>query len=262
LKNEAGDEIKEATPGMAVEIDGWREQPAAGSEVLEAPNEQKAKDIIDYRLEKSETQKLSQDMAAINETRRETLEKRRREASEEESLPADDEPTGPKPIHFIVKADVSGSVEAVMNSVSAIGNNEVYANVLRSGVGTITEFDIQHAQTANGHIVSFNVPVDPAMSRMAELNGVKILDYKIIYELIDAVKAELSEHLPPSVSRRVTGEAEISQIFDITIKGRETTAIAGCKVRNGTINRNKKVRVLRGEEIVYDGKLRFSLFTI
>ncbi|GAD93305.1 elongation factor Tu [Paecilomyces variotii No. 5] len=255
LKNEAGVEIKEATPGMPVEIDGWKEQPAAGSEVLGAPNEQKAKDVVEYRQEKSETQKLGQDMAAINESRREMLEKRRREAAEEEgdSRSADDESSGPKPIHFIVKADVSGSVEAVMNSVSAIGNNEVYANVLRSGVGGITEFDIQHAQTANGHIVSFNVPVDPSISRMAESSGVKILDHNIIYELIDSVKAELSEHLPPTVSRRVTGEAEISQIFDITIKGRETTSIAGCKVRNGTINRNKKVRVLRGQDIIYDG---------
>ncbi|KAJ9411157.1 hypothetical protein DTO045G8_789 [Paecilomyces variotii] len=257
LKNEAGVEIKEATPGMPVEIDGWKEQPAAGSEVLGAPNEQKAKDVVEYRLEKSETQKLGQDMAAINESRREMLEKRRREAAEEEgeSPSAADESSGPKPIHFIVKADVSGSVEAVMNSVAAIGNNEVFAHVLRSGVGTITEFDIQHAQTANGHIVSFNVPVDPSISRMAESNGVKILDHNIIYELIDAVKAELSEHLPPTVSRRVTGEAEISQIFDITIKGRETSAIAGCKVRNGTINRNKKVRVLRGQDIIYDGSL-------
>lgn len=254
LKNEAGVTIKEAPPGTPVEIDGWKEQPAAGSEVLQAHSEQKAKDVVEYRLERSETQKLSQDMAAINVARRETLEKRQREASEEDEPLQDEEAqSGPKPVNFLIKADVAGSVEAVVNSVSAVGNNEVYANILRSGVGPVGPFDIQHAATANAHIISFNMPIDPAMSRKAEISHVKIMDHRIIYELIDDVKAKMSEHLAPSVTQRVTGEAEIGQIFNITVKGRETTAIAGCKVRNGVISRSKKVRVLRGQEVIYDG---------
>ncbi|RAO64198.1 uncharacterized protein BHQ10_000210 [Talaromyces amestolkiae] len=254
LKNEAGALIKEATPGMPVEIDGWREQPEAGSEVLQAASEQRAKDVVDYRLERSDIKKLGQDTTAINVSRKETLEQRRR-SSDDESAEDTETPTGPKQINFIVKADVSGSVEAVVNSVSGIGNNEVLAHILRSGVGQVTEFDIKHAATSEASIVNFNSAVDPMISRMAEAQGVSLMNHNIIYELIDDVKAKLSEHLPPNITYRVTGEAEITQQFEITIKGRNKTLIAGCKVRNGVISRGKKVRVLRDKEIIYEGSL-------
>lgn len=259
LRNEAGVTIEEATPGMPVEIDGWREQPTAGTELLQAPSEQRAKDVVDYRLERTETQKLGEDATAINESRREVLEKRRQQEAEEngEAGQVEQAVSGPKPVNFIVKADVDGSSEAVLNSITAIGNNEVYANVLRSAVGSVWEFDIEHAASAQGHIISFNQPVEPAMLRMAESRGVKIMDHNIIYKLIDDVKDSLSEHLAPSVSQRVTGEAEISQVFEITIK-RQKIFIAGCKVRNGMMQRARKVRVFRGQDIIYDG--RYYLF--
>ncbi|THC98346.1 hypothetical protein EYZ11_002207 [Aspergillus tanneri] len=257
LRNEAGTAIPEATPGMPVEIDGWREQPSAGSEILQTVDEQHAKEVVEYRQDKLETHKLGQDTVAINEARRELLERRRQEGSqgEQQGQESRQDASGPQPVHFIIKADVGGSAEAVLNSVTAIGNNEVYAHVLRSGVGPVGEFDIEHAATANGHVISFNMPIDPAMFRMAEARGVRIMDYNIIYKLIDEVKATLSDKLAPSVSHRVTGEAEISQIFEITLKGREKTSIAGCRVRNGVINRARKVRVLRGQETIYDGSI-------
>ncbi|KAI2717592.1 hypothetical protein CBS147332_4472 [Penicillium roqueforti] len=254
LRNQAGVTISEATPGMPVEIDGWREQPGAGTELLQAPTEQKAKDVVDYRLERSDTQKMGVDMIAINEARRELVEKRRREREEEETT-QDVEPTGPKSVNFILKGDVDGSVEAVLNSVAAVGTNEVFANIIRSGVGPVSEFDIEHAGSAKGKIISFNQAIDPNIMRMAEAENVEILDHNIIYKLIDDVKAILSEKLPPTVTMRVTGEAEIQQVFEITVKGREKTAIAGSRVRNGLINKTRKVRVLRGEEIVYDGAM-------
>ncbi|KAI9367951.1 hypothetical protein BJX61DRAFT_260684 [Aspergillus egyptiacus] len=253
LRNEAGISVSEATPGTPVEVDGWREQPLAGSEFLQAEDEQHAKEVIDYRLERADSQKLSVDTAAINEARREQLEKRQKEGSDKES--EDEKQSGPKPVHFVIKADVAGSAEAVMNSVTALGNNEVYANVLRSEVGQISEFDIEHAAAANGHIISFNMPIDPSMSRMAESKGVRILDYNIIYKLVDEVRETLSAELTPIVTQRVTGEAEVGQIFEITVKARVKTLIAGCKVRNGVINRARKVRVLRGQETVYDGTI-------
>ncbi|KGO76469.1 Translation elongation/initiation factor/Ribosomal, beta-barrel [Penicillium italicum] len=254
LRNEAGVTIMEATPGMPVEIDGWREQPGAGTELLQAPTEQKAKDVVDYRLNKSDTQKMGIDMIAINEARRDLLEKRRREKEEEE--PAKEvEPTGPKSVHFVLKGDVDGSVEAVLNSVAAVGTNEVFANIIRSGVGPVSEFDIEHAGSAKGKIISFNQAIDPNIMRMAETEGVEILDHNVIYKLIDEIKAILSEKLPPTITMRVTGEAEVQQVFEITVKGREKTAIAGSRVRNGIINKTRKVRVLRGEEIVYDGTM-------
>ncbi|KAJ5679075.1 Translation initiation factor IF-2 [Penicillium macrosclerotiorum] len=256
LRNEAGVAISEATPGMPVEIDGWREQPVAGAEILQAPNEQKAKDVVAYRQERSETQKMGEDMVAINEARRELLEKRKLEESDsEEPTSAKSEPSGPKAVNFIIKADVNGSAEAVLNSIAAIGNNEVYANVLRSGVGPVTEFDIEHAASASGRIISFNTPIEANIIRMAELEGVKIMDHNIIYKLIDDVKDVLSEQLAPTVTHRVTGEAEVGQIFEITVKGRDKIAIAGCRVRNGLINKTRKVRVIRGNETIYDGTI-------
>lgn len=256
LRNEAGLAISEATPGMPVEIDGWRDQPVAGTEILQAPTEQKAKEVVEYRQDRTDNKKLGEDMEAINVARREALEKRRLEEMEsDESTSRPSEPSGPKPVNFIIKADVDGSAEAVLNSIAAIGNNEVYANIIRSGVGPVGEFDIEHAASAKGMVISFNMAIDPNMMRMAELEGVKIMDHNIIYKLIDEVKANLSEHLPPTVTQRVTGEAEIGQIFEITLKGREKTSIAGCRVRNGMIQKSRKVRVTRGDKIIYDGTM-------
>lgn len=272
LRNEAGVLIDEAKPGTPVQVDGWREQPAAGSEVLQAPTEQRAKGAVAVRQEKIETKKLSQDMEAINETRRAESERRQKEieankqanrhANKQADISvAEDDSTlessksGPKGVPFFVKADVSGSAEALVNSIAALGNNEVFPNVLRSGVGPVSEFDVQHAAIAKGHIISFNQPIEPAIFRTAEMDGVRIMDHNIIYEVIDDVKDKLSEHLPPIVTHRVTGEAEISEIFNISTKGRNTVAIAGCKVRNGTIHRSHKTRVMRGTETIYDGKL-------
>ncbi|KAJ5367295.1 Mitochondrial translation initiation factor [Penicillium brevicompactum] len=263
LRNEAGVTIHEATPGMPVEIDGWREQPGAGTEILQAPDEQKAKEVVEYRLERTDTEKMGIDMVAINEARREITETRRREKEDEDETRRrlESESTGPKPVNFILKADVDGSAEAVMNSVSAIGNNEVFANIIRSGVGPVSEFDIEHAATAGGRIISFNQPIDPNMMRMAEAERVEIMDHNIIYKLTDEVKSILSDLLPPSVTIRVTGEAEIREVFSITIKGREKMLIAGSRVRNGMINKARKVKVLRGEEVVYDGKHRTHIQT-
>ncbi|KAL4911593.1 hypothetical protein BDW74DRAFT_143240 [Aspergillus multicolor] len=254
LRNESGVSISEATPGMPVEIDGWRENPTAGTELLQAEDEQHAKEVVEYRLEREENQKLGQDTTAINEARRELSEKRRREAAEDEE-PAEEKPSGPKPVNFVVKADVHGSAEAVENSITAIGNNEVYARVLLSEVGPISESDIELAAAADGHIVCFNMSIDPTMSRMAQNMGVSILDHNIIYKLVDEVKDTLSEQLAPTITQRVTGEAEIGQVFEISLKGRAKTFIAGCKVRNGVISRAKKVRVIRGQETIYDGPI-------
>lgn len=255
LRNEAGLAIEEATPGMPVEIDGWRDQPVAGTEIIQASTEQKAKEVVEYRQERSDNKKLGEDMEAINAARREALEKRKlEEMDSDEASGKPTEPTGPKPVNFIIKADVDGSAEAVLNSISAIGNNEVYANIIRSGVGPVGEFDIEHAASAQGMLISFNMAIDPNMMRMAEMENVKIMDHNIIYKLIDDVKAILSEQLAPTVIKRVVGEAEIGQIFEITLKGRVKTSIAGCRVRNGMMQKSRKVRVTRGDEIIYDGK--------
>ncbi|KZF24697.1 initiation factor 2 [Xylona heveae TC161] len=267
LRNEAGVEVQAAGPGTPVEVDGWREQPVAGDEVLQAPDEQKAKSVIDFRLEKQERLKMAEDMEVINDQRKVEQEKREREkllasgvqdgdaAAALDAAARSSSSGGIKEVFFIVKGDVSGSVEAVINSVAALGNQEVRAHILRSAVGPVSEFDIDHAAVAKGHVVSFNLPIDPHISRKAEAAGVKILDHNIIYRLVDDITSILSEHLAPSVTQRVLGEAEVAQVFDINVKSRITKPFAGCKVRNGVVARNAKIRVLRNKEVIFDGSL-------
>ena len=283
LRNEAGVQVVSAGPGTPVEVDGWRDQPAAGDEVLQASDEQKAKSVVSLRLELAQHIQMATDVAAVNEARRLEQEKREQEkreqerqeqekrARESETVPSTTSVDGrvaPKAVEaasmgvtevfFIVKADVSGSVEAVLNSITALGNAEVRAHVLRSGVGPVGEFDVEHAAVAHGYIVAFNTPVDVNISRMAEAAGVPILESNIIYRLIDDVKHKLEERLPPLTTKKVIGEAEVAQVFDINVKRRGTLPVAGCRVRNGVVMRSGKVRVLRDKDIIYDGMLSQS----
>lgn len=273
LRNDAGALVDEAAPGTPVQIDGWRgADPIAGWEVLQAENEDHAKDVVELRLEREELTKLAGDAAAINVIRAEEAEARAKTLAWEAeqawaSKRAHRRPKdnagwvegkasgGPKQIPFVVKADVSGSVEAVVNSVSAIGNNEIAANVIRSGVGAINESDVQHLASSGevGYLISFNQPVDASISRLAEAAGVEILDHNIIYKVTDVVKEKLTAELPPAITQRVVGEAEIGKVFEISVK-RGKTKIAGCRVSNGIISRDKKIRVLRGNQVLYDGK--------
>lgn len=264
LKNEAGAMVPFASPGTPVEIDGWRGSPNAGDEVIQAPDEQKAKSVMDYRLEASDRGKMATDMAAVNEARR--LEQERRDQLEKAAKLAAANTDAPNEIEtpetstaptfqevfFIIKGDVSGSVEAVTDSVSSLGNSEVRPHILRSGVGPVSEFDIDHAAVAKGHIINFNTTVNNRIRQLAESKGVDIIDHSIIYRLVDDVKAKLSEKLPPTITQKVIGEAEIGQIFEINLKGRKKLPVAGCKIRNGVIAKNAKVRVLR-DEVIYDG---------
>ncbi len=269
VKNEAGHAVFEAGPAMPVEVDGWRAQPVAGDEVLQAPNEQKANDVVDYRIEVAERGRTAQDMEAINETRRLELEKRAREKAEEKSKsqgldPASSPSTNPTPeetgqltIPFIIKADVSGSAEAVSAYIPSLTSPLIAPHILHSGVGPVHESDIELASAAQGHIIAFNLPPNAEASAAAEAKGVKVLENNIIYRVLDDVKAVLEEKLPPIVTQRVLGEADVSAVFDITTggggSGKKKIWIAGCKVRNGVVGRGSRVRVTRGGEKVYDG---------
>lgn len=262
--------VPEAGPGVAVEVDGWRDQPIAGDEVLQADDEQHATYVTDVRTEKVEREQLAKDMDAINTSRR--LEAERREAEEgaeraaKEGLdelddPAaepvkEEKPSGPEVINFIIKGDVSGSVEAVLDSVSSLGNAEISTRILRYGVGSPSEFDISHAASAGGHIINFNTPVSPTISRLAEEKGVKIIDNNIIYRVVENVKAMLEEKLKPEIIQKVTGEADIAAVFEIGLGGKKKMKVAGSKVRNGQVDSGTKVRVVRGAETVYTGKFR------
>jgi translation initiation factor IF-2 len=264
MRDEFGNQIAQVSPGMPAEIDGWRGQPNAGDEVLQAPNEQVAGDVTDLREAKLKRAEMGKDVEAINEMRKAHQQKHEREKAIERArkegikLPeitteTEDGP-GIKNVYFIVKGDVAGSVEAVINAIATLGNSEVQPVILKSAVGAVSESDIDHATAAGGQVISFNTSISPTMRALAERAGTKILDHNIIYRLVDDVRTSLEDVLPPIIKSRVLGEAEIAQIFEINMK-RKKHKIAGCKVRNGTILRNRKVKIVRGfnNEVVYTG---------
>ncbi|KAH7157176.1 hypothetical protein EDB81DRAFT_789041 [Dactylonectria macrodidyma] len=257
LRNEAGAEIEEALPGIPVEILGWRELPEAGEQILQSPDEAKAKTAIEYRQEMAEREESSAQLAEHEQRLREKAAAEEAAAAAEArglEAPVEAEP-GIILQNFIVKADVAGSVEAVCGTVQEIGNHEVQAKILRSGVGSISEYDVDHAATSKSIIVNFNNSIAPHIRQRAEENSVRIIDYSVIYHVADEVKDTLSALLPVTITHRVLGEADIQQIFNINLKKRQTQNIAGCKIRNGTIKKTSQVKVLRRGKVIYDGKI-------
>lgn len=262
LRNEAGSELTEAPPGTPVEMLGWRELPDAGEQVLQAPDEGKAKTAVEYRLEMAEREESSVQLAEQEQRQREkaAAAAAAAEASTVSSGSAEQEggtaaaETGIIYQNFTVRADVVGSVEAVCSSVLELGNYEVRAKILRSAAGPVSEYDVDHAAASKSVIINFNSPVLPHIKQRAEDAKVKILDHNVIYHVVDDAKATLSALLPMSVTVRVNGEADILQIFPINITKRVFRNIAGCRVRNGSVKKSSLVRVLRKGEVVFDGE--------
>ena len=277
LRTDAGTIVDEAPPGMPVQVDGWRGDPDAGLEVLQAEDEDQAKNVIELRTEKVESARAATDMAAITASRNEEAEARARVLQKEaedraafiatrhgkrrykagidnEGWEESVQDGGPVKVPFIVKADVAGSVEALVNAVSNIGNHEVMANVVHSGPGQLTESDIWHlaATGEKGYLITFNQPIEQSAARLAAYHGLTILDHNIIYKVTDQVKTILGDTLPPLVTQRILGEAEVGNVFSIALKTRKLK-VAGCKITNGVVKRSDKVRVLRGGTTLYTG---------
>ncbi|RYO94337.1 hypothetical protein DL764_007854 [Monosporascus ibericus] len=292
MRNEAGNQVKEAPPGTPVEILGWKDLPAAGDEVIQGEDEGRVKDAAEYRESLRDQEKDAADYETIAETRRQHQEKRAREkAALEESgiraplggnwnsrkasqyIQAKQQAAGAaaaaaaesaegaegegatKMVNFIVKGDVHGSVEAVCAAIQEIGSHEVQPRVLRSGTGSITEFDVEHAAMSSSVIINFAAPISGHIRRLAEDQDVRILDHNVIYHLVDDVKDTLSSYLVPEISSKVLGEAEVLQVFPINLKGRQYKNIAGCRVRNGVVSRGNLYRVFRAGKKIFDGKL-------
>lgn len=283
LRNEAGVEVDEAPPGTAVEVLGWKEPPEAGDQVLQAPDESKAKAAVRYRQELKERGEVIGQMAQQEQDRREREREREREKALAEAAggprnrrhndrhaaatPAEDvDPETPadttKYLTFIVKGDVHGSVEAVTAALLEQGNNEIRAKVLISAPGQITESEIEHAAVSGSTIINFNNPVPSNIKRLASDAGVKILDHNVIYHLVEEVRDKLADALPPLIIKKVVGEAEVLQIFPINVRGRVYKNIAGCRIGNGYVKKGSRARVLRGGENIFEGELFRTIFFV
>ncbi|MBP5788997.1 MAG: translation initiation factor IF-2, partial [Neisseriaceae bacterium] len=234
MLDENGKEIKEAGSSIPVEILGLSDVPNAGEDAIVLADEKKAREIALFRQGKYRDVRLAKQQAAKLENLFTHME-----SGEVQSLP------------IIIKADVQGSYEALAGSLNKLSNEEVKINIIHSGVGGITESDVNLALASEAVIVGFNVRADGGARKLAENEGVKIRYYNIIYDVIDDVKAAMSGMLSPEEKEQVLGLAEIRQVISISKVGN----IAGCMVTEGLVKRDAKVRLLRDNVVIFTGEL-------
>ena len=234
MLDETGTEIKEAGPSIPVEVLGLSDVPASGEEVIVLNDERKAREIAMFRQGKFRDVKFAKQQAA-------KLENMMGQMSDGEV----------KTLGLIIKSDVQGSNEALETSLLKLATEEVRVNIIHTGVGAISESDVNLAVASNAVLIGFNVRADTGARKLIEVNDVDVRYYNIIYEAVDEIKAALGGMLPPEQRESIIGSVEIREVFRITKIG----AVAGCYVRDGRITRESKVRVLRDNVIIHTGEL-------
>ena len=234
MLDESGKEIQEAGPSIPVEILGLSDVPSAGEEVIVLNDERKAREIALYRQGKYRDVKLAKQQAAKLENMFEQME-----SGEVQTL------------NLIIKSDVQGSYEALATSLQKLSTSEVKVHIIHTGVGAISESDVNLAAASKAVLIGFNVRADSGARKLVDSLGVDVRYYNIIYEAVDEIKAALGGMLAPEQKEQMIGTVEIREVFRISKVG----AIAGCYVQDGMIKRNSKVRVLRNNVIIHTGEL-------
>jgi translation initiation factor IF-2 len=229
-----GNVTESAGPSMPVELLGLSGAPRAGDDVIVVNSEKKAREIALFRQGKYREVKLARQRSANLENIFERMNE-----GEVNTLAV------------VLKTDVQGSLEAISDALARLSTHEVKVNIIASGVGGITESDVNLAIASSAIIVGFNVRADQSAKRLVENEGVDLRYYSVIYDLIDEVKAALSGMLKPEYQEKIVGLAEVRDVFRSSKFG----AIAGCMVIEGLIRRNLPVRVLRDNVVVYEGQL-------
>ncbi|KAF8636651.1 hypothetical protein AX17_003458 [Amanita inopinata Kibby_2008] len=251
IKDSAGATVKVAYPGMAVTVSGWKTLPSAGDEVLQG-TEGDVKKAIANRERRAEIEASLADVDAINASRRQEKLRRNPETMMVET-PQEEDSEGPKELKLLIKADVSGSAEAVVGALQGIGNQRAGVKIIFSGVGDISEADVTMAKAVGGTIVGFSVTAPRAVETLAARNGVSICTSNVIYRLMDDIKQKVIGLLPATVETTVTGEATVLQLFDIQLKAKQLKKVAGCRVTNGIVEKSSLARVVREGTMVHEG---------
>ncbi|HRW14990.1 translation initiation factor IF-2 [Amaricoccus sp.] len=236
LINDQGERVEEAAPSVPVEVLGLNGTPEAGDVLNVVDNESKAREIASYR------ERLSRDKRATLGSAT-TLDQLLAKAKADKDL---------RELPVVVKSDVQGSAEAIVQALEKLGTDEVRVRVLHSGVGAITESDVGLAEASNAPIIGFNVRANAPARESANQKGVEIRYYSIIYDLVDDVKAAASGLLSPEIREKFIGYAEILQVFKVSGVGK----VAGCKVNEGVARRSAGVRLLRDNVVIHEGKLK------
>jgi translation initiation factor IF-2 len=236
LVSDTGDPIETAGPSTPVEVLGFSGTPGAGDRLAVVENEGRAREVTDYRAR----QKREKSNVRASGMR-----------GSLEQMMAQAKTSGRKEFPLVIKADVQGSLEAVIGSLEKLGTEEVAARVLHAGVGGISESDVTLAEASGVPIIAFNVRANKEAREAAERAGIEIRYYNIIYDLVDDVKKAMSGLLPPTLRETMLGNAQILEIFKVSKVG----SIAGCRVTDGTVERGANVRLIRDNVVIHEGKL-------
>lgn len=234
MLDERGEPVLKAGPSMPVEVVGLSGAPTAGDEAVVVAEERKAREIALYRQGKFREVKLAQQ-------RMRTAEDMFDRIGEGEQ----------KALNVVLKADVQGSVEALQNALEKLSTDEIKVRLIGTGVGGITESDVNLALASRAIILGFNVRADSVARRLAEQEGVLVHYHSIIYDLIDEVKVSMTGMLSPEVKEHILGLAEVREVF----RSPKLGAIAGCMVIEGVVRRNCPIRVLRDNVVIHEGEL-------
>jgi len=234
MTDEAGKLVKDAGPSIPVEILGLNGTPDAGDEFFVVADEKKAKELAEFRQTREREQRLQRQQAAKLENMFENMGK--------------DEV---KTLNVVLKTDVRGSLEAITKALQDLGNDEVQVKIVSSGVGGIAETDVSLAMATNAVLFGFNVRADTASKRLVEQEGLDLRYYSIIYNLIDDVKSALTGMLKPEFREDIVGIADVRDVFRSPKFGQ----VAGCMVIEGNVYRNKPIRVLRDNVVIFEGEL-------
>lgn len=234
LLNEHGKELLEAGPAIPVQVLGLSGTPGAGDEATVVANERKAREVQTHRQAKSRDAKLARQQAAKLDNMFNQMEE-------------GDVST----VNVVLKTDVKGSAEAIVDSLHKLSTDEVKVAIVASGVGGITESDANLAMASGAILIGFNVRADAVAKRLIDEESINLHYYSIIYDLIDEVKSAMSGKLAPEFKEEIVGLAEVRDVF----KSPKLGAIAGCMVTEGTVKRSNPIRVLRDNVVIYEGEL-------
>lgn len=234
LIDDHGHNVKQAGPSMPVEVLGFNDTPAAGDDFHVVDNESRAREIAEYRAHRDKMLATARSKISL------------------EDMFAQQRNVDKKELAVVIKGDVQGSVEALVNSFAKLNTDEVSIRVLHSGVGGITERDVILANASNGVIIGFNVRANPQARELAKRENIVFRYYSIIYDVIDDIKAAMGGMLSPTLREKYLGQAEIRQVYNVTKVGK----VAGCMVTEGIVKRGAKVRLLRDDIVIHEGTLK------
>ena len=233
LRDESGRQVDHATPSEPVVVQGLSGAPEAGQNAVVFPAERFARELGEWRARAAREQQLAQ---------------RKGQPAFTGAFPADDET---KTVRLLVKADVRGSVEALCDALQRLSRDEVEVDLISSGVGGITESDVNLAATSEASVIGFNVRLDPGGQQARKATGVEVRYYSVIYEILDDIQEVIKGHLAPIVREEIVGNAEVREVFHSPKFG----DIAGCLVTDGLVKRNNPIRVLRDAVVIFEGEL-------